>query len=186
MREIDAHAAESPLRRGDVHDAEFARRLQSRQDSRDVQHDGARPGDHAKVVARVELEPRRGAAGESQSASESRSEDASSAPVFARIDDERRLHANGTQGIDPHDAKRFIAAGERCLDLQHGARHLHARQSRDRGEDRIVEAVARPTDLEVGLARERMGGAIDFRERRGVDRVHGAGECDARARCRRL
>jgi hypothetical protein len=135
------------------------------------------------ALARVEL---REAAGESQIARSSKSRPTLPAPVFAGVHHERRLQAHGAQRVDAEDAQAPLTACKARFDLHHRTCRRHLRAIRDAREERVVEPAPRAADLDVGLAGERMRGAVDLRERRVVHRVHGAGERHAeRDRCER-
>ncbi len=56
------------------------------------------------------------------------------------IRQQRRLHRPGAQQVEPEHLDRLAAAGKLRVDLDRRACHLDAGQSRDHGEDRLVEA----------------------------------------------
>ena len=70
------------------------------------------------------------------------------------IRQQRRLHRPGAQQVEPEHLDRLAAAGKLRVDLDRRACHLDAGQSRDHGEDRLVEASARAAHHQVGLPRK--------------------------------
>ena len=121
------------LRRGDVHHAELAARLQAGEDARHAKLEDlvARDEPHRIRLARLEPGGRRGR--KPERAGVEQPSDAPGAGVRG-IDHEGGLQAHRAQRVDAEDAQRLRCAGERGLDLHDRARRGDFGPRRDSGE----------------------------------------------------
>ena len=163
------------LRGGNVHHADLATRLHSGEHAGHAkrEHLACRKEPDRIAFACLELCGRSGRKPERARVEESR--DVPRAGLRG-VDHEGGLQAHRSQRVDTENAQHLLPVGERGFNLQDRTRRRDFRARRDACEDRVVEAAPRPADLDVGLAGESVRRAVDLRERRGVHRMHGAGE----------
>ena len=143
-----ADATEGVLCAGDVHDAHDGAGVGGNA-ARHAQAHGVAAALHDEIVTRCDVQPRRrGGAQEHRVGPQQ-------VDRLRRIADQRRRDGRRAQRVDAEDRQAALAARQRGVELQHGARDRHRLVAREACIDGFVEAGAAALHLQVRIAGQR-------------------------------